>query len=83
MTMKKSGLSRNGHSVIMIMAKMGARIAAAIVYVSVRTESTDAKSAIGRQSLMTTYRSSGESRQSKVFLVAFADAKKRTNLHNF
>lgn len=58
MMMKKSSLCRNGHSVIMIMVKMDARIVAVIVYVSARTERTDVKSVIGHQNLMTTCRSS-------------------------
>ncbi|ECH9843535.1 hypothetical protein AC295_10745 [Salmonella enterica subsp. enterica] len=67
MMMKKSGLCRNGRSVIMIMAKMDARIVAVIVYVSARTESTDVKSAIGPRNLMTTCRSSGRDKPHQVF----------------
>ncbi|OHK36447.1 hypothetical protein A7S80_25325 [Salmonella enterica subsp. enterica serovar Mbandaka] len=67
MMMKKSSLCRNGRSVIMIMVKMDARIVAVIVYVSARMESTDVKSAIGHQNLMTTCRSSGRDKSYHVF----------------
>ncbi|ECI2262985.1 hypothetical protein AHY55_00995 [Salmonella enterica subsp. enterica] len=67
MMMKKSGLCRNGRSVIMIMVRMDARIVAVIVYVSARTESTDVKSAIGHQNLMITCRSSGRGKPHLVF----------------
>ncbi|MML56855.1 hypothetical protein D7N80_26980 [Salmonella enterica subsp. enterica] len=67
MMMKKSSLCRNGRSVIMIMVKMDARIVAVIVYVSARMESTDVKSAIGHQNLMTTCRSSGRDKPHQVF----------------
>lgn len=66
MMMKKSSLCRNGRSVIMIMVKMDVRIVAVIVYVSARMESTDVKSAIGPQNLMTTCRSSGRGKSHHV-----------------
>lgn len=68
---------------IMIMVKMDVRIAGDIACVSARMESTDAKSAIGHLSLMTTCRLSGRGKAHQAFLVALTDAKKRTNLHNF
>lgn len=75
MMIKKRFSARSGRSVIMIMVKMDVRIAGDIACVSARMESTDAKSAIGHLSLMTTCRLSGRGKPHQAFLVALTDAK--------